>query len=215
MPSSRYTPSSYGDIDSGGWDNPLPRSHKCEIHSASDIHYPNRDPRPRPDDPGPWAHDKCQFCGYVGDTRSNSVSTPIPHNDQPRGRGQLRAPSIENDTWAPAPARTQPVQIEPPKSKNGDDWGPTPTSHGQAPPSDNNDDGGDWGVPAPPAPTRSINNYNGNGNGNHNTSLPTSRSQYRSTSRYDDEEDIEDDGDIPPPTSDPVHGAYVPWTGVT
>jgi len=215
MPSSRYTPSSYGDIDSGGWDNPLPRSHKCEIHSPSDIHYQYRDPRPRADDPGPWGHDKCQFCGYVGDTRSNSVSAPISQNDhhheQPRGRGQLRAPSIENDHWSPAPARKDPVRIEPPKSNNGDDWGPTSTPHDQAPPSNNNDDGGDWGVPAPPA--RSTNSGNGNGNVNLNSSIP-SRSQYRSTSRYDDEEDIEDDGDIPPPTSDPVHGAYVAWTGV-
>jgi len=212
MPSSRYTPSSYGDIDSGGWDNPLPRSHKCEIHSPSDIHFRSRDPRPRPDDPGPWAHDKCQFCGYVGDIRSSSDSAPIPqndhHHDQPRGRGQLRAPSIENDNWAPAPARQEPVRIEPPKSNNGDDWGPTP----QAPASTNNDDGGDWGVPAPAAPARSPNN--GNGNGNLNSSIP-SRSQYRSTSRYDDEEDIEDDDVIPPPSSDPVLGAYVPWTGVT
>jgi hypothetical protein len=220
MPSSRYTPSSYGDIDSGGWDNPLPRPHKCKKYPNPRaptifLHHP---PPSDPDDPGSWGHNMCQFCGYVETSRLISDSAPIQQNDhhheQPRGRGQLRAPSIENDNWAPAPARTQPVRIEPPKSNNGDDWGSTPTPHDQAPPSNNNDDGGDWGVPAPAARSINNNSNNGNGNENLNSSIP-SRSQYRSTSRYDDEEDIEDDGDIPPPTSDPVHGAYVPWTGVT
>ena len=207
MPSSRYTPSAYGDIDSGGWDNPPPHSQIC------------KGPRSFPDPPryASWNHDMCQDCGEIENPRSRSDKPPIQKNDhvpeqsQPRGRGQLRAPSIDNDNWSPAPARKEPVRIEPPKSNNGDDWGPTPTPPDQAPPSNNNDDGGDWGVPAPPA--RSIKNGNGNGNGNLNSSIP-SRFQYRSTSRYDDEEDIEDDGDIPPPTSDPVHGAYVAWTGV-
>jgi len=214
MPSSRYTPSSYGDIDSGGWDNPLPRPHKCKRYPPGDPRWSfiNLPPSSDPDHPGSWGHDMCQFCGYVKESRSISDSAPNPQNDhhhgQPRGRGQLRAPSIENDNWAPAPARQEPVRIEPPKSTNGDDWGPTP----QAPASTNNDDGGDWGVPAPAAPVRSINNSNGNGN--LHSSIP-SRSQYRSPSRYDDEEDIEDDGIIPPPSSDPVLGAYVPWTGVT
>jgi len=219
MPSSRYTPSTYGDIDSGGWDNPLPRPHKCKRYPnprARTIFLHNPPPSD-PDDPGSWGHNMCQFCGYVENSRLISDSAPIQQNDhdqshgQPRGRGQLRAPSVDNDDWAPAPARQEPVRIEPPKSNNGDDWGPTPTPGDETPQSNNNDDGGDWGVPAPLA--KSINNGNGNGNGNLNSSIP-SRSQYRSTSRYEDEEDVEDDGIIPPPSSDPPHGAYVAWTGV-
>jgi len=159
----------------------------------------------------------CQDCGPIEKPRSRSDKQPIQQNDhhheQPRGRGQLRAPSIENDNWAPAPARQESVRIEPPKSNNGDDWGPTPTPHDETPHSNNNDDGGDWGVPAPPAKPINNSNGNGNGNGNLNSSIP-SRSQYRSTSRYEDEEDVEDDGIIPPPSSDPPHGAYVAWTGV-
>ena len=187
MPSSRYTPSAYGDIDSGGWDNPPPPSNSGREPPSSRYYNPPS----RADAPGPWPHD-----GY---------------HARYGGPGQSENAPPKNDNWSPAPAKQEPVRIEPPKSNNGDDWGPTPTPHDQAPPSNNNDDGGDWDVPAPPA--RSINNGNGNGNGNVNSSIP-SRSQYRSTSRYDDEEDIEDDGDIPPPTSDPVHGAYVAWTGV-
>ena len=209
MPSSRYTPSAYGDIDSGGWDNPPSHPHICK--GPQHFSAPPRS--------ASWNHDMCQFCGYVGNSRLISDSAPIQQNThdqshgQPRGRDQLRAPSIGNDNRAPAPARQEPVRIEPPKSNNGDDWGPTPTPQDETPQSNNNDDGGDWGVPAPPA--KAINNGNGNanGNGNLNSSIP-SRSQNRSTSRYDDEEDIEDDGIIPPPSSDPPHGAYVAWTGV-
>jgi hypothetical protein len=210
MPSSRYTPSAYGDIDSGGWDNPPPHSQIC------------KGPRSFPDPPrhASWNHDMCQDCGIIEKPRSRSDKPPIQQttndHEQPRGRGQLRAPSIENDNWSPAPARNEPVRIEAPKSNGGDDWGvPTTNNNDQAPQSNGNDDGGDWGVPAPPARSISNGNGNGNGNGNNDSSFPASRTNYRSTSRYDEEEDIEDDGDIPPPTSDPVHGAYVPWTGVT
>jgi len=51
MRSSRYTPSAYGDIDSGGWDNPPPRSNHSsqgftqgrEVSRPNDNYNTNRE----------------------------------------------------------------------------------------------------------------------------------------------------------------------------
>jgi hypothetical protein len=208
MPSSRYTPSAYGDIDSGGWDNLPPHHQVCK--------GPRRfTPPPRNNS---WDHDMCQDCGHIGVRRSNVDPTSHHNNDrdrdQPRGRGQLRAPSIDNDNWAPAPVRKEPVLITPPQSNGGDDWGPTPTTNHNDQQVQKVDDADGWGAPAP-APAPPAPRSNGNGNGN-NHSAPPPHSQFRSISRYDDEEDYnEEDEIIPPPSTEPVYGAYVAWTGVT
>jgi len=213
MPSSRYTPSAYGDIDSGGWDNPpAPHSQTCK----GPRHF---GPPPRQDT---WNHDMCQDCGQIGIISSSTVQNPTPNQDQeqPRGRGQVRAPSIDNDKfWAPAPARAAPVRIDPPQvndndnDKKDDGWGSNPLpSHEQ---SRVNDDVNGWGAP-PPAPVHSRSLANGNDHSNPASAPNVQNQQHRSTSRYDDEEDFnEEDEIIPPPSTEPVHGAYVAWTGVT
>lgn len=251
MPSSRYTPSTYGDIDSGGWDNPLPRPHKCKTIPYWQLPSRgfNRTVHPSdtsdPDGPGRWEHGICQFCGYVGNSRSisDTAPTPIQTNDheQIRGRGSTRAPSTDNDNWAPAPVRNDPVRIEPPQNqkpnnddgwgqpsapirtqvgesenkKNDDGWGQAPTRVDESKVQDHkNDDGGDWGPPAR-APSAPAPRSNGNHN-NNNFSTPPPRPQNGHRSRYDDDEDYnEDDEVIPTPSADPPHGAYIPWTGVT
>jgi len=196
MPSSRYTPSAYGDIDSGGWDDPPPRANSIR----KSPHPPYQNPPSRADAPGPWPHD-----GY--------------HALHGRGPGQVENPPIQKDDWAPAPTRVAPVRIDPPQvndndnDKKDDGWGSNPLpSHEQ---SHVNDDANGWGAP-PPAPVHSRSLANGNDHSNSASAPNVQNQQHRSTSRYDDEEDFnEEDEIIPPPSTEPVHGAYVAWTGVT
>ena len=134
MRSSRYTPSAYGDIDSGGWDNPPPRSN----HSSQGYNQ-GREP-----------------------TQHRSNYDPNHNHDQSTSHPP---PPKSNDSWEPVAA---------PRSQ----FGSSKAKESASPP-------------------------------------PRSDQPQHRASRYEEEEELDEDEEYTAPAAEPVYGSYVAWTGVT
>lgn len=138
MRSSRYTPSAYGDIDSGGWDNPPPRSnHSSQGYNQgreTTQHRSNYNPN--------------------GDHKQSTSNPPRPKS---------------NDSWEPVAA-----PITAPRSEYNSFQAKEPV----------------------PPPSR------------------FDQPQHRA-SRYEEEEDLDEEEEYTAPAAEPVYGSYVAWTGVT